>query len=289
MKKMSYNNHIAIFLKFYSMKRSLFMKRNLGIIISALMLALCVSGCGETEQAEEAVPKEKIKSADDLAGRKIGTQLGTTGFIFAQDIEGAKVEPFNKGSEAVKALKLGKIDAVLIDAETANIFVEGDDSLTILDEPFAVEEYSIAYSKDDDKIGRKVDAAITKLKEDGKLDEIKSHWIGENADEVSYVPNAEIAREGVIRVATNAEFPPYESFVGTDIVGIDVDMMNAICDELGITLEIDSMEFDAIIPSINSGEFDVGVAGISVTPEREKNVSFTQSYATTTQVIIVQK
>ena len=289
MKKMSYNNHIAIFLKFYSMKRSLFMKRNLGIIISALMLALCVSGCGETEQAEEAVPKEKIKSADDLAGRKIGTQLGTTGFIFAQDIEGAKVEPFNKGSEAVKALKLGKIDAVLIDAETANIFVEGDDSLTILDEPFAVEEYSIAYSKDDDKIGRKVDAAITKLKEDGKLDEIKSHWIGENADEVSYVPNAEIAREGVIRVATNAEFPPYESFVGTDIVGIDVDMMNAICDELGMTLEIESMEFDAIIPSINSGEFDVGVAGISVTPEREKNVSFTQSYATTTQVIIVQK
>ena len=289
MKKMSYNNHIAIFLKFYSMKRSLFMKRNLGIIISALMLALCVSGCGKTEQAEEAVPKEKIKSADDLAGRKIGTQLGTTGFIFAQDIEGAKVEPFNKGSEAVKALKLGKIDAVLIDAETANIFVEGDDSLTILDEPFAVEEYSIAYSKDDDKIGRKVDAAITKLKEDGKLDEIKSHWIGENADEVSYVPNAEIAREGVIRVATNAEFPPYESFVGTDIVGIDVDMMNAICDELGMTLEIESMEFDAIIPSINSGEFDVGVAGISVTPEREKNVSFTQSYATTTQVIIVQK
>ena len=289
MKKMSYNNHIAKFLKFYSMKRSLFMKRNLGIIISALMLALCVSGCGETEQAEEAVPKEKIKSADDLAGRKIGTQLGTTGFIFAQDIEGAKVEPFNKGSEAVKALKLGKIDAVLIDAETANIFVEGDDSLTILDEPFAVEEYSIAYSKDDDKIGRKVDAAITKLKEDGKLDEIKSHWIGENADEVSYVPNAEIAREGVIRVATNAEFPPYESFVGTDIVGIDVDMMNAICDELGMTLEIESMEFDAIIPSINSGEFDVGVAGISVTPEREKNVSFTQSYATTTQVIIVQK
>lgn len=286
---MSYNNHIAKFLKFYSMKRSLFMKRNLGIIISALMLALCVSGCGETEQAEEAVPKEKIKSADDLAGRKIGTQLGTTGFIFAQDIEGAKVEPFNKGSEAVRALKLGKIDAVLIDAETANIFVEGDDSLTILDEPFAVEEYSIAYPKDDDKIGRKVDAAITKLKEDGKLDEIKSHWIGENADEVSYVPNAEIEREGVIRVATNAEFPPYESFVGTDIVGIDIDMMNAICDELGMTLEIESMEFDAIIPSINSGEFDVGVAGISVTPEREKNVSFTQSYATTTQVIIVQK
>ena len=66
-------------------------------------------------------------------------------------------------------------------------------------------------------------------------------------------------------------------------------MMNAICDELGMTLEIESMEFDAIIPSINSGEFDVGVAGISVTPEREKNVSFTQSYATTTQVIIVQK
>ena len=66
-------------------------------------------------------------------------------------------------------------------------------------------------------------------------------------------------------------------------------MMNAVCDELGMELVVESMDFDSIIPSVNSGEYDAGVAGISVTPEREENVSFTQSYATSTQVIIVKK
>ena len=265
------------------------MKRNLGIILSALMLTACISGCGKEEQ-EESVVNTPITSADDLSGKKIGTQLGTTGYIFAQDIEGAKVEPFSTGSEAVKALADGEIDAVLIDAETANVFVEENTSLTILDEPFAVEEYSVAYSKDNDEIGKKIDSAISALKEKGTLDEIKSHWIGDNADEVSYVPKSDIAREGTIKVATNAEFPPYESFnESSEIVGIDIDMMNAVCDELGMELVVESMDFDSIIPSVNSGEYDAGVAGISVTPEREENVSFTQSYATSTQVIIVKK
>ena len=76
---------------------------------------------------------------------------------------------------------------------------------------------------------------------------------------------------------------------GDKIVGIDVDIMQAICDQLGMTLEIENMEFDSIISAVESGKADVGVAGLSVTPDREKNVSFTQGYATSTQVIIVRK
>ena len=56
-----------------------------------------------------------------------------------------------------------------------------------------------------------------------------------------------------------------------------------------LELSVEDIEFDAIIPAVSAGEYDAGVAGISVTPEREKNVSFTQSYATSTQVIIVKK
>ena len=90
-------------------------------------------------------------------------------------------------------------------------------------------------------------------------------------------------------MATNAEFPPYESMADGEIVGTDVDMMNAVCDELGMKLEIENMEFDSVIAAVNSGKADVAVAGLSVTPEREKNVSFTQGYTTTKQVIITRK
>ena len=90
-------------------------------------------------------------------------------------------------------------------------------------------------------------------------------------------------------MATNAEFPPYESMEGGEIVGIDVDMMRAVCDRIGMELEIENMAFDSIIAAVNSGKADVGVAGMSVTPERQKNVSFTQGYAVSTQVIVVRK
>ncbi len=258
------------------------MKKTWSLLAVIFMLALSLAGCG-------GVPPNAVFTADDLEGKVIGTQLGTTGNIFAADIPDATVEAYNKGADAVQALKQGKIDAVLIDSEPARVFADKNPSLIVLDDPFAIEEYSIAYKKGNDELGEKLDMALTQLKEDGTLDEIVSHWIGENADNVSYVPDDTVIRDqGTLIMATNAEFPPYESMQGNTIVGIDVDMMNAVCDVLGMELEIINMEFDSIIAAVDSGKADVGVAGMSVTPDREKNVSFTQGYATSTQVILVR-
>jgi len=168
--------------------------------------------------------------------------------------------------------------------------VEKNDTLQILPDPFVEEEYAIAYKKGNDELGDKIDAALTQLKEDGTLDEITTHWIGDDADFVSYTPDESVSRDnGKLIMATNAEFPPYESIENGKIVGIDVDMMQAVCDVLGMELVIENMEFGSIIAAVDSGKADVGVAGLSVTPDREKNVSFTQGYAVSTQVIIVRK
>ncbi len=259
------------------------MKRTLSLTAAAALLAVTLTGCG-------SAPANTVHSADDLVGKTIGCQLGTTGYIFAGDVEDATVEPYNKGADAVQALKQGKVDAVIIDSEPAKVFVEKNDTLQILPDPFVQEEYAIAYKKGNDELGDKIDDALTQLKEDGTLAEITSHWIGDGADYVSYVPDESVSRDnGTLTMATNAEFPPYESLDGGEIVGIDVDMMQAVCDVLGMELVIENMEFDSIIAAVDSGKADVGVAGLSVTPDREKNVSFTQGYAVSTQVIIVRK
>lgn len=224
----------------------------IALLAASTMLAVSLTACG--------TPANTVFSADDLKGKKIGAQLGTTGYIYAGDVEDATVEPYNKGADAVQALKQGKLDAVIIDSEPAKAFVAKNDTLKILDDPFAEEEYAIAYKKGNDELGQKLDDALTKLKEDGTL-----------------------------VMATNAEFPPYESVDGETIVGVDVDMMQAVCDEIGMELKVENMEFDSIIAAVQSGKADVGVAGMTVTPDREENVSFTQGYATTTQVIIVRK
>ena len=93
----------------------------------------------------------------------------------------------------------------------------------------------------------------------------------------------------VLSMATNAEFPPYEYVEGEDVVGIDVDIAQAIADKLGMELKVDNMNFDSIIPAITSGKDAIGAAGMTVTDERKKNVDFTNSYATGVQVVIVRE
>lgn len=119
----------------------------------------------------------EITNPDDLAGKKIGVQLGTTGDIYAEDIEDAEVERYNKGMEAVQALLQDKIDAVVIDGEPAKVFVSENEGLKVLDEPLTEEEYAIAIAKDNDELLEKVNTALASLKDSGKLDEIVEKYI----------------------------------------------------------------------------------------------------------------
>ncbi len=93
---------------------------------------------------------------------------------------------------------------------------------------------------------------------------------------------------GTLVMATNAFFEPYEYYdADENIVGIDAEVGEAIADKLGMKFEISDMEFDSIIPALQSGKADIGMAGMTVTEDRKKNVNFTQSYATGVQVVIV--
>lgn len=91
-----------------------------------------------------------------------------------------------------------------------------------------------------------------------------------------------------LTVATNAEFEPFEYMEGKKIVGIDVDISTAIAKDMGKTLEVNNMDFDSVIPAITTGKFDLGVAGISKTPDREKSVDFSEPYYTAKNVIIIK-
>lgn len=126
----------------------------------------------------------EIASPDDLTGKTIGVQLGTTGDIYAGDVEGATVERYSKGFEAVQALMQGKIDAVVIDGEPAKVFVEENEGIKLLDEAFTEEEYAIAVSKDNEELLEQINAALATLEENGKFDEVLAKYIGDGAAEV---------------------------------------------------------------------------------------------------------
>ena len=97
----------------------------------------------------------------------------------------------------------------------------------------------------------------------------------------------DIEDAGKIVMATSPDFPPFESLEGKEVVGIEVEIMEKVADELGVELEIVQMDFDLVLPGVQAGKYDVGVSGISVTPAREKNVLFTDPYCLAAQAIVV--
>lgn len=132
-----------------------------------------------TTAAQVVIIKEdaEVSTPDDLVGKKIGVQLGTTGAAYAGDIENATVEQYNKGFEAVQALLQDKLDAVIIDREPAKVFVSQNEGLVILDEEFTVEDYAIAIAKNNTELLDDVNAALADLKSSGKLQEVIDKYI----------------------------------------------------------------------------------------------------------------
>lgn len=90
-------------------------------------------------------------------------------------------------------------------------------------------------------------------------------------------------------MATNASFPPYEFKEGNDFAGIDVEIAGLIAEKLGMTLKIEDVEFGSIIGGVQSGKYDMGMAGMTVTDERKQSVNFSETYATGIQSVIVKE
>ena len=95
--------------------------------------------------------------------------------------------------------------------------------------------------------------------------------------------------DNTLVMATNATFPPYEYVEGDEIVGIDPEIAAAIADELGMELQIEDVDFDSIVAGVASGKYDMGMAGMTVDPDRLESVNFSDSYATGIQSIIVKE
>ena len=278
--------------KIQERENTMTIKRLCAAFTAACLGAAMLSGCG-------GVPANTVFSADDLPGKTIGVQQGTTGDNYARELEEkpkngrepAKVERYNKGADAVTALRQGKIDCVIIDDEPAKVFVNENDDLRILSDPFADEDYAIAVKKGNSELTQKLNAAMRELKEDGTIDKILNNYIGDNTGTYQYKSPEGVERSnGKLVMATNADFPPYEMRSdGNKIVGIDPDIFQALCDKLGYEPVINDMDFDSIIPAIRDGKADIGMAGMTVDSERLESVDFTESYAKGVQVIITRK
>lgn len=231
-----------------------------------------------------------VNSRQDIVGAVIGVQLGTTGDTRASAFEGRKgtrIERYTKAADAVQALTQGKIDCVIEDEEPAQAFILRNSNLRILPQEFSREQYALCIARGNTDLQTKVNTAISYLRHTGLLDSIRNRHVHEHLP-VAYQRKNVARPNGTLTVATNATYPPYEYYDNGIIVGIDIDLMQAIADELGMTLDVQDMNFDAVITSVQTGKADIGASALTVTPERSRNIFFTSTYAACRQVIIVR-
>lgn len=158
--------------------------------------------------------------------------------------------------------------------------------LKILDSEYVTEDYAFAIAKDNDALLEKVNAAMQELTDDGSIKQVVDYFISGTGSLPEFQQNVAADAEEFV-VATNATFPPYIYVDGDDFAGIDYVIVGLIADKLGMKLTVNDMEFDAIIPAVQSGKADMGMGGVSITDERKQSINFTMSYATGIQVMIV--
>ncbi len=148
------------------------------------------------------------------------------------------------------------------------------------------EQYAFGIDQDQPELLEQVNTFINKIKEDGTLDEICDKYFGNG--EPTAVESAELdTSKDQLVVATNAAFEPFEYTEGNSYLGIDMEIAALLAEELGQELVIQNMDFDAVCLSVGQHKCDIAMAGLTINEEREEYVTFSESYYSASQRLVV--
>lgn len=148
------------------------------------------------------------------------------------------------------------------------------------------EQYAFGVDKEQPELLTQVNDFIKSMNEDGTFEEICNHYFGDG--EPVAVESATLdANKDQLVVATNAAFEPFEYTKGENYYGVDMEIAKALADKLGKELVIQNMDFDAVCLSVGQHKCDIAMAGLTIKPDREEYVSFSDSYYKASQKLIV--
>lgn len=148
------------------------------------------------------------------------------------------------------------------------------------------EEYAFGVDKAQPELLTKVNTFIKKIKEDGTMEAIFDKYFKGGEPEGVVSAKKDTSKDQLV-VATNAAFAPFEYTEGEKYYGVDMEIAKLLADELGLELVIDNMDFDSVCLSVGEHKCDIAMAGLTVSEDREKHVTFSESYYQASQRLIV--
>lgn len=148
------------------------------------------------------------------------------------------------------------------------------------------EQYAFGVDKDQPELLTQVNDFIKTMNEDGSFEEICNHYFGDGEPVAVESAKLDSSKDQLV-VATNAAFEPFEYTKGENYYGVDMEIAKALADKLGKELVIQNMDFDAVCLSVGQHKCDIAMAGLTIKPDREEYVSFSDSYYKASQKLIV--
>ncbi len=199
----------------------------------------------------------------------------------------AREYEFNEFSSMLAALKADRIDAMLTGEGKVAQITKDNPELTAL--PYYYKNYSsVGIKKDNIELANKLNPVIKRIMEDGSIDKLEKKWMGKDEDAKALTPVTRNGEHGTLVVGVLGDDYPYSYYKNNELVGIEVELARLFASQLGMKLKLVTMDFSAIIPSIQAGKIDMAF-NLSYTKEREKSIQFLVPMSSDYYVAIVKK
>ena len=295
------------------------MRRIVSILLAVMFCVACFTGCGSSKDngGTASVDVRNAESIADLAGAKIAAQTGTFHADALEQIPNVQASTYPEFSDLLTALKSGAIDGYVAEEPTAFSVCASNDDLTYL--PFKNNDTGFTATAADvgiaiglkkgnalrDQINT-VLAEITDEQRSELMEQIVTLASGGTVTEFAVHCDAPATTTGTLKIGMECAYEPYnwtdtegtslgavpissEGQSGLYANGYDVQIAQYVANRLGLKLEIYAMEWDSLIPAVNSGAIDAIVAGMSPTAERSEQLDFTDTYYESNLVVIIRK
>ncbi len=252
------------------------------LLLCAVIVLLMLTGC--KKDATE------YKEISDLNGKKIIVVAGTIHdeiITSCDDLKDAEILYANTAASAMVRLLAGKADGMVVDYLSGKSFAKQYKELEILDKPLNASDYGFGFKKGSPLLNE-YNKVLAEMKKDGRLEAIIEKWT--EGDKAPDLTKANENAAGIVRILGNADSAPfcYLDSAGK-VSGLDIDILTVISNELGYGLQIDTADFDTLIPAVMTGKADIITSDITITEDRAQLIDFSDSYYEDNAVMLVKR
>lgn len=295
-------------------------RRIVSILLAVMFCVACFTGCGSSNNGGSdtaSVDVRNAKTIADLKGAKIAAQAGTFHADALSQIPDVQSSTYPEFADLLTALKSGAIDGYIAEEPTALSVCGSNDELTYLpfknnDTGFTATAADVGIAiglKKGNALRDQINTVLAEITEEQKsqlMEQIVTLASGGTVTEFAVHCDAPATTTGTMKIGMECAYEPYnwtdtdgssygavpissEGQQGLYANGYDVQIAQYVANRLGLKLEIYAMEWDSLIPAVNSGAIDAIVAGMSPTAERAQEVDFTDTYYESNLVVIIRK